>query len=359
MKKKLIVLLLVMAMILVSACGKTEKPSDEEKQPEGSTQEEAGEKESEDEASGEMEEPDDVYYTPESGMTIPASKTYNENKDKVFLYYGGGLADEELYYMEYYLYPATYDELDKMSDADFAAAEEQAVNVLNIFRVLDKDWPKEDLEKWCNWMIELEEGSLQELRKDGDYTIYYSLNSEYSDKLSDDLKPIYDGIIADLNEAKDHLELSKPETIDDLIQGMVLDFETTDTEGNKVSSKDIFSKNKYTMVNIWASWCGPCIGEIPELEELNKKFEEKGCGIIGLLTDGEDEQGLADAKEILAEAGVTYLNIIDSMGLSDELQVQAVPTTIFVDSNGQIVGESVIGAMIDKYEEVMNELLGE
>ena len=155
------------------------------------------------------------------------------------------------------------------------------------------------------------------------------------------------------------LELSDPITLDDYISGMTIEFDSTDLEGNAVNSKDVFGKNKYTMVNIWASWCGPCIQELPELEEINKEFEAKGCGIVGLLTDGTDPTGLADAKEIIADTGVTYMNVIDNAEIADMLQVTGVPTTVFVDENGKIVGRTIVGANPEAYKKVMEELLGE
>ena len=358
MKKKVIVLLVIMAMLFVSACGSKEKPAEENKPEETEQEDESGKEEGKEEG-GSTEEADDVYYTPESGMTIPASKTYNENKDKVYLYYYGGMADDELYFAEYFLYPATYDQLNSMSDSEFEEADSNAVEALLLLRVLDEAWTKEDLDKWCKWMLDFEEGTIQELKKEDGYTVYYYIQKELGETLAEDLKPVFQGVIADMEAAKDQLVLTKPETISDYINGMIVEFETTDLDGNPVSSKEIFAKNKYTMINIWASWCGPCISEMPELEELNKVFQEKGCGIIGVLGDGKDAQGLADGKEIVADTGVTYLNVIDSMGLQDTLMIQAYPTSVFVDSEGRVVGEAVVGAMITMYESVLDELLGE
>ena len=358
MKKKLIVLLIVMAMVFASACANKNGGNA------GGTSENAGESES---GTSETENESDevgVYYTPESGMTIPASKTYAENEDKVYLYYAGGKAEEGLYYMEFYLYPDSYEKLNSMSYADYEKSEANSINVLNFLRVLDSAWPKDKLETWCHGMIGMEPGTLQEFgretgREEGDYAIYYSLGKEVPDALSEEIKTIYAGIIDDFETAKDGLLLSDPVAMEYDMSGIVLDFETTDLDGNAVSSKEVFANNKYTMVNIWASWCGPCIKELPELEELNKEFEAKGCGIIGLLTDGTDPTGLSDAKEIIADTGVTYMNVIDNAEIANMLQITGVPTTIFVDENGKIVGRTIVGANPEAYKKVMEELLGE
>lgn len=136
-------------------------------------------------------------------------------------------------------------------------------------------------------------------------------------------------------------------------------FETTDLYGNSVSSGDIFSKNKVTMVNIWASWCGPCVRELPELEALNQEFLEKGGEVIGILYDGSDEAAAEDARASAENAGVTYTVVLPWDGLEDVYPVRAFPTTFFVDSEGKIIGDPVVGAMPDQYREQMEALLGE
>ncbi len=134
-------------------------------------------------------------------------------------------------------------------------------------------------------------------------------------------------------------------------------FSGTDVNGNAVNTAEVFAKNKVTVVNIWASWCPPCVGEIPELDKMNKELSEKGCGVIGLLDDGEDPQGLEDAKDILQDVGATYLNMIFPYKISANVAFQAYPTTFFVDSNGKIIGEPVVGAAPDRYREMVDSLL--
>lgn len=376
MKKKLMVLWVIAVMVFVTACGSPEKPSEEKtsavqqetKDSGKSTEAQAGtedpskeskeqETEDPDDYMPELDPPDEEYDISAAGMKMPASETYNKNREKTFLAYDGGLAEEDLYYMEFYLYPASKIDLWTMSEEEYDGMKENILSVLTVFKALNSEWTPLLLDKWSKWIVGIEEGSIKELKKDGDYTLYYYMQKEYTENLPAELKPVYDGIIAELEAAIKQIETYEPQTISDIIDGKVIEFETTDLEGNTVSSKEIFAKNQYTMINFWASWCGPCVGELPELEKLNKAFEEKGCGIIGVLTDGMEAGGLADAKDIIADTGVTYLNVIDSMGLAQEINIQAIPTTIFVDSNGVIVGDTVVGAMISMYETVLNELL--
>ena len=138
-----------------------------------------------------------------------------------------------------------------------------------------------------------------------------------------------------------------------------LDFETVDIEGNSISSADLFAEHKITMVNIWASWCGPCVSELPELEELNKEFQEKDAAIVGLLYDGDDEQGLLDAKEIIEMTGVTYTILLPWDTMWEEVYTEVFPTTFFVNSEGEVVGDMIVGAIPELYTEALDELLAE
>ncbi|MCR5356193.1 MAG: TlpA family protein disulfide reductase [Lachnospiraceae bacterium] len=137
----------------------------------------------------------------------------------------------------------------------------------------------------------------------------------------------------------------------------VMCFIGKDLNGNQVNTADVFADNKITMVNLWASWCGPCAAEIPELSEMNSEFKEKGCGIIGFLIDGEDPNGLRDAKDILNYAGASYQNVICPESITYDLGIEAIPTTYFVDSKGRILDDPIIGAYPQEYPKVLDKLL--
>lgn len=139
--------------------------------------------------------------------------------------------------------------------------------------------------------------------------------------------------------------------------GSLFCYDTTTLDGDPVNTQDIFAGNKITMVNLWASWCGPCVGEIPELGKMSVQLEEKDCGIVGMLIDGEDPQGLSDARDILSEASADYTNVVCPESIPRELDIVGVPTTYFVDSKGNIIGEPVIGADPEAYLETVDSLL--
>ena len=130
-------------------------------------------------------------------------------------------------------------------------------------------------------------------------------------------------------------------------------FEGKDLDGNPVKSDELFSANAVTVVNFWFTTCKPCVGELSELDALNKELAKKGGALIGVNTftlDG-DEAAISEAKDVLAKKGVTYQNVyFDSDGEAGKFttNIFAYPTTYVVDRNGNIVGEPIVGAITEK-----------
>lgn len=150
------------------------------------------------------------------------------------------------------------------------------------------------------------------------------------------------------------VELTDP--VEPAGEGKEIHFEAKDLEGNVVKSEDLFAGHKVTMINLWGTWCIPCKRELSALEELNQEWAEKNCQIIGIVTDAEDEETIEEAKEILNNKGVTYVNLVPFEGLTDLLPQGSWPTSYFVDENGKLIGEPVIGAKLADYQEVINRL---
>ena len=139
--------------------------------------------------------------------------------------------------------------------------------------------------------------------------------------------------------------------------GKTLTFTTADVEGNPVTSEELFGQHEITMLNLWTSQCHFCIEELPDLEEINGRLADKDCAIVGLLLDGDDPDALALGKEILAENGVTYTVIVPPENVDDLFDVNAFPTSFFVNRDGVVVGEPVEGKMVDVYEPAIDSLL--
>ena len=134
-------------------------------------------------------------------------------------------------------------------------------------------------------------------------------------------------------------------------------FETLDLDGNTVT-EDIFSKADVTFVNVWGTFCPPCIGEMPDLEQIHQELPDN-MQMIGILCDVEsmDVPQYQEALEIVKETGVTYPSLIGNGSMTGLLQsVYAVPTSFFVDSNGCMIGAPVVGANLDAYKILLQEL---
>ena len=171
------------------------------------------------------------------------------------------------------------------------------------------------------------------------------------------------------------LEETYPEIVDDAMNGNMMAapddgsmqkfpaFEGKDLDGNMVKSDELFSGNAVTVVNFWFTTCNPCVGELAELDALNKELAGKGGALIGVNTftlDG-DEAAISEAKDVLAKKGATYQNVyFDSDGEAGKFvtNIFAYPTTYVVDRNGNIVGDPIVGAITEeKQAETLQKLI--
>ncbi len=138
------------------------------------------------------------------------------------------------------------------------------------------------------------------------------------------------------------------------------EFETVTLTGEPVT-QEIFGEAELTMVNIWATYCSPCIQEMPELAELAREYEDRGVQIIGLRSDVSEPED-ATAMEIVEETGADYMHILPSAELQMNLlsRISAVPTTVFLDQEGNMTGSAYAGARSkEDWSGILEEILGE
>lgn len=154
-------------------------------------------------------------------------------------------------------------------------------------------------------------------------------------------------------------EISKKDTKDS--KGKVLtgfpEFKSIDVKGKEVTS-NIFKDKKITVVNIWGSFCGPCIEELPSLQEIYTEMKDKGVNVIGIVSDGEENKDLA--IKILNREKVTYTNIIPNKEIQDNLlnNFNAVPITFLVDKDKKIIGDILLGARSkQQYKQIIEDAL--
>ena len=174
--------------------------------------------------------------------------------------------------------------------------------------------------------------------------------------------------IRDIEDKLTALEEQHPEILDPATEqnGGIQKFPAftgKDLDGNTVKSDELFSGNAVTVVNFWFTTCNPCVGELSELDALNKELAEKGGALIGInsFTLDGDEKAIAEAKEVLAKKGATYQNIYFGSGGDAGKFVEnvfAYPTTYVVDRNGNIVGDPIVGAITEKNQaETLQKLI--
>lgn len=202
---------------------------------------------------------------------------------------------------------------------------------------------------------------------------YYGTNDGYTYVISIpdlDNGKLTDEDVKDYQACKEYMETVK-ENIkflpvelenDETVVGEVMpEFKTNDIMGNEVTS-EIFGQSDLTVVNIWGTFCGPCIEEMPELAQLDEKYNGKVqfLGIVGDVDGIDDTEHIELAKTITEKAGVKFTNLVVNDDFEDFMEgIIAYPTTIFVDKFGNIVGEPIVGSDIDGTEKTIKSILNE
>lgn len=136
-------------------------------------------------------------------------------------------------------------------------------------------------------------------------------------------------------------------------------FSTVDMDGNIVT-QDIFAQADLTVLNVWGTFCGPCIREMPELAAWDAELPED-VQIVGLVIDvySDSDSTFGTAQKIISKSGVAYTNILMSESLQMPTSgITGVPTTLFFDRNGNQICEPIVGAYVERYKDIVNEFLG-
>ena len=222
-------------------------------------------------------------------------------------------------------------------------------------------------ELWTTALNSLDKDKLSQSTQSTNYADVLDLAiNNVKDQLSDeDYKTLTDDA-AKVRKLEDQLQELPPETAEAntaSASDTFPSFEGKDLDGNEVKSDELFSANAVTVVNFWFTTCNPCVGELSELDALNKELAKKGGALIGVNTftlDG-DEAAISEAKDVLAKKGVTYQNVYfasDGEAGKFTTNIFAYPTTYVVDRNGNIVGEPIVGAITEKNQaEALQKLI--
>lgn len=137
-------------------------------------------------------------------------------------------------------------------------------------------------------------------------------------------------------------------------------FEGIDLEGNPVSS-EIFSQSKLTMVNVWATYCNPCLQEMPELGELAAEYDAEEFQIIGIVSDVMEGTDQSQVESLVQQTGANYPHLLlnESIYYALLTDVSGVPTTYFIDHDGVVLGRVAGAKEKSVWEGIINELLAQ
>ena len=125
----------------------------------------------------------------------------------------------------------------------------------------------------------------------------------------------------------------------------MFEFDTVDLEGNAVNTREFAAQYDLTLVNFWATWCGPCVSEMPELQSLNEEFSSATDGArVGILGVWLDTESRSDMEAVLDYTGARYPMVEFQSTMQNSVALQYIPATIFLDKEGAIVGDPIVGA---------------
>ena len=305
----------------------------------------------------------------ENGFTVTFTDDFDEENMKGFFTDNpSGMIDDGLFYATFVYCAMSEEELDMMMDKEMDEITEADLDLIRskqgtLAVVYGIDFTKVSEEN-----LAVHEGmadKVTEIGTAGDIVFYrYNLENDedtlqYLAGIAPAYQEEYRTLQAAFNEMLENAEFYTPVIRGEELVGTVVSFETTDLDGNPVRSEDIFKDHEVTMVNLWATWCHNCIGEMTELGEMAERLAEKNVALVGICTDADEE--LDACREILKEHNVNYLNLMPVEGLDDLLAWDgALPTSYFFDSNGTLLCLGFRGApqTMDPYEEIINGLLG-
>lgn len=208
-----------------------------------------------------------------------------------------------------------------------------------------------DLEKKLNELTGCTEHEKIGVSEDGDYIYYLSMNKDADKDLTASLKKIETEITRMVSYNEE--EMGEGDSVGS--------FTTEDINGEEYTEA-AFQEADLTMVNVFATWCGPCVNEIPYLAELDEKMKDKGVQVIGVVMDAvkgteKDEEGIKKAQILAEKTKAEYPFLLPDSGYMNGrlAYVQAFPETFFVDKNGNIVGETYSGSRsLEEWEEIVN-----
>lgn len=232
-------------------------------------------------------------------------------------------------------------------------------NIMVLDKDKEKNGPNEDIERKEKVFSEYK--YQEKVAETDNLECYILYNDEYDESnLSDEEKKEFKEVRESIEEFKNSIKLFTPiDMSKKLAENKIIEFQTKTIDGKKIDSS-IFQDYKLTMVNIWATFCGPCIAEMPDIQKLYDEIKKENINVVGIISDTPDEENEGLAKQILDKKGTKYMNIIPDEKLNKGIlkDVSGVPTTIFVDNKGNMVGQPIVGSRSkEEYKKEIDKVL--
>lgn len=250
---------------------------------------------------------------------------------------------------------------DDISDEDIIYVRTNSKALMNIYATDGNRTFDEAVAAWGEEGMDI--SGVTEVGKIGEYTFYALITpkgTEWDSAVDQAYIDEFNSLVAFYSDFS-HIHCYEPIPPQSVQPGTVISFETYDIEGNVVKSEQLFAQNTVTMINFWGTRCGACIDEMPDLVELNHSIQERNCGIVGIisnLSSLDDARFKPEADEIIAETGTDYTQLLTWDTFFTDIPLPYTPTTYFVDSEGRVIGEPVIGGhSAQEYEAYLNEAL--
>lgn len=306
----------------------------------------------------------EIYEYPFIGMTAKLTDSMLEKMEKrdVYLSLRDDYADATTirYAMMRFFAPNSQQKEQKGYSVDIVAWEDE-LEKIGVLGVYNRDALSEiDALTGCDTHTKIGESA------DGAYSYYLSVNAQGNEELIQELEKtnveIGEMRAIDLNEFYSAFSIGRVEGVSN-----VGSFETEDVLGEKYT-QDLFNEYDLTLVNVFATWCSPCVEEMPELEQLRQEYEEKGVrlGVVGMVMDlkmenGSVDEGALERAQLLIERGGLQFPLLapDEGNMNGRLQgLESYPETFFVDREGNIVSEAYLGARsAEEWAEIVDQEL--
>ena len=234
---------------------------------------------------------------------------------------------------------------------------QMAMRTYNLFYVFGLDGGRGEKEL-RNVLADLTsvEVKINKLGKAGEWTFFSVKENLQTAAPAQDKKDAVESVLSDVDTVIKSMKFCEPTPFEPAEIGSEIAFITESLDKKIVYASELFAENKITVINIWEYNGISCIQALPDFGNLYREYEEKGCGMIGIVHDYDDAL-IGDIRFEAAKAGATYMMLRPSHDVDEILPTKGYPTTYFVDREGKILCEPVIGADTEKCAEVLDELL--